>query len=79
MTNTKRNACSGKVRHPTLLAAQIALKRTVSRARKGDPIVTGMSAYRCSFCDGFHIGRSQRKGIDWGAVEARDKEVHRGP
>ena len=75
MSNTKRKAHCGKVKHRTLLAAQIALKRTRANARKGDPIVTQLSAYKCSYCDGFHVGRSQKKGIDWAAVEAQDKAV----
>lgn len=75
MSNSKRKAHCGKVAHPTLLAAQIALKRTLANSRKRDPIITGLSAYKCQYCSGYHIGRSQKKGIDWAAVEARDKAL----
>jgi hypothetical protein len=75
MSNSKRKAHCGKVKHRTLLAAQIALKRTLAVSRKGDPIVTGLSAYKCPFCDGFHVGRSAKKGIDWTMVAAQDKAL----
>lgn len=75
MSNSKRKAHCGKVKHRTLLAAQIALKRTLANARKGDPIITGLSAYKCPYCDGFHVGRSRMKGIDWSAVEAQEKAL----
>lgn len=75
MSNSKRKAHCGKVKHRTLLAAQIALKRTLAQSRKGDPIITGLSAYKCLYCDGFHVGRSQNKGIDWSAVEVQEKAL----
>lgn len=73
MSNSKRKSCAGKVRHSSLLAAQIALKRTLTDSRKGDPIVTGLSPYKCRYCGGWHVGRSQKKGIDWAAVERHSK------
>lgn len=75
MSNSKRKAHCGKVKHPSLLAAQIALKRTLAQARKGDPIITGLSAYKCSYCDGWHVGRSRKKGIDWAALEAHERAL----
>jgi hypothetical protein len=72
VSNSKRKAHCGKVKHATLKAAQIALKRTLAYSRKNDPIVTGLSAYKCPYCDGFHVGRSQKKGIDWAAIERHD-------
>lgn len=78
MANSKRKAHCNKVQHSTLLNAQMSLKRTLSKAAKrGDPIVTGLSAYKCPYCDGWHVGRSQMKGIDWAAVAAHDAKVHR--
>jgi hypothetical protein len=73
--NSKRKAHCNKVKHATIVAAQIAIKRTVAQARKGDPIVTGLSAYKCPYCEGFHVGRSRAKGIDWKAVEAHDQRL----
>lgn len=79
MSNSKRKAHCGKVPHPTLLAAQISLKRTLSKATKrGDPIVTGLSAYKCQYCAAFHVGRSILKGIDWAAITAHDAKIKRG-
>lgn len=72
MANSKRKAHCGKVKHASLRAAQIALKRTLASSRKGDPIVTGLSAYKCPYCDGFHVGRSKKKGIDWNLVARID-------
>lgn len=76
MPNSKRKAhCSKKPFH-TLLAAQIAARHTTKDSKKrGDPIVTGLAAYKCPYCDAFHIGRSQVKGINWALVEERDKEL----
>lgn len=74
--NSKRKAHCNKVKHRTLQGAQIALKRTVTDGKKrGDPIVTGLSAYKCPYCDGWHVGRSQKKGIDWAAVAAHDQAL----
>lgn len=73
---SKRSSHCNKKPFRTLLAAQIGLKGTLSQQRKkGDPIVTGLSVYKCSYCDNFHIGRSQKKGIDWKAVEAHDAKI----
>lgn len=74
--NSKRRAHCNKVRHPTLLEAQISLKRTLSKASKrGDPIVTGLSAYKCPYCPGWHVGRSRSKGINWEAVASHDAKI----
>jgi hypothetical protein len=73
---SKRTSHCNKKPFSTLLAAQIGLKRTVSQQKKrGDPIVTGMFAYKCLYCPNFHIGRSKMKGIDWKAVEAHDAKI----
>lgn len=80
MSNSKRKAHCGKKTHKTLIAAQIALRRTLQDCKKrGDPIITSLSAYKCPYCTGWHVGRSQKKGIDWEAVAARDAEVHARP
>jgi allantoicase len=75
VSNSKRRAHCNKVKHATLLAAQIALKRTLTHSRQGDPIITGLSAYQCPYCDGWHVGRSRKKGIDWAAFEAHEKAL----
>ncbi|GEM_PF-4334970 len=76
MANSKRKAHCGKVKHQTLLLAQISLTRTLARAKKRhDPIVTGLSAYRCPYCDGWHVGRSLKKGINWDLVAQAEKRL----
>jgi hypothetical protein len=75
MSNSERKSHCGKVKHRTLRAAQIALNETVRLSKRKDPIVTGLSAYKCQYCDGFHVGRSQKKGIDWAMVEAQEKAL----
>lgn len=78
MANSKRKAHCGKKPFSTLLSAQMAARRTTTGAKKrGDPIITGLAAYKCPYCDCFHVGRSQVKGINWAIVEAKDKELHR--
>ena len=69
MANSRRKAHCNKKPFPTLLAAQIGLKKTIALSiRRGDPIVTGLSAYKCPFCPAWHVGRSMKKGIDWDLV-----------
>lgn len=73
---SKRTSHCNKTGFTTLLGAQIALKKLVSRKRKGDdPIATQMSVYKCLYCPNFYIGRDRVKGIDWSAVEAHDKKI----
>lgn len=77
MTASKRSSHCNKRPFTDLLAAQIAVRKTLSKARKrGEPIVTGLSPYKCEHCPDWHIGRSQRKGIDWDAVRQHDEKVH---
>jgi hypothetical protein len=76
MSNSKRKSHCGKKPFYTVLAAQIALKKTLSDSKKrGEPIVTGLSVYKCQYCPNFHVGRSQMKGINWAMVEAHDKAL----
>lgn len=48
----RRKSCKGKVRHTCLEHAHAALRalRKVDEDR--------MSAYRCQFCGGFHVGHT---------------------
>lgn len=76
MSNSKRKAHCNKKPHATMLAAQIALKNTLRDCKKrGDPIVTGLNAYKCPYCPKYHVGRSQAKGINWALVEAVDAKL----
>jgi hypothetical protein len=46
----RRDGCTGKVRHKTLLSAQIAVKKTKNAQ---------VQVYKCDTCKHFHIGRSR--------------------
>lgn len=73
---SKRTSHCNKRPFATLLEAQIAVKRTHALASKrGEPIVTSLSPYKCQYCAAWHIGRSKLKGIDWGAVERADQQI----
>ena len=76
MANSKRKAHCNKKPFHTLLAAQIGLKKTIAKSmRRGDPIVTGLSAYKCPYCPDWHVGRSRKKGIDWKLVDAAERAL----
>lgn len=76
MANSKRKSHCNKKPFTSLLAAQIGLKRTLALSKKrGDPIVTGLSAYKCQYCPAWHVGRSMKKGIDWALVDAAEKAL----
>lgn len=49
----RRRSCKGKVRHASHEHAVIALVKTVRGGANGH-----MSAYRCRFCGGWHIGHT---------------------
>lgn len=49
----RRKQCKGKVRHQTEKFAEIAVRNTRSTGN--------LSAYRCSFCGGWHIGHTPGK------------------
>lgn len=72
---SKRSGHCNKRPYKTLLAAQIALKQTVQRSKKGELIITAMSVYKCQYCPNFHIGRDRVKGIDWKMVAANEAKV----
>lgn len=46
---SRRDGCKGKVRHKTLLSAQVATKKTKNAQ---------VQVYKCPICQHFHIGRS---------------------
>ncbi len=76
MPNSKRKAHCNKKPFSSLLAAQIGLRKTLSLATKrGDPIVTGLTVYRCPYCPAWHVGRSMKKGIDWQAVASAESKL----
>lgn len=76
MANSKRKAHCNKKPFRTALDAQIGLKRTLAKATKrGDPIVTGLTVYRCPYCPAWHVGRSMKKGIDWSVVAAAESAM----
>lgn len=76
MSNSKRKAHCNKIPHPTLLGAQIALKKMIAyNNKKENPIIHQLSAYRCPFCPNWHVGRSMKKGIDWDAVAKHDAKI----
>ena len=53
----RRKSSTGKVRHDSAKSARIAIAQ-IFRTRG----YTGhMNAYRCAFCNGFHIGHAPRK------------------
>lgn len=80
MANSKRKAHCNKKPFSSLLAAQIGARKTmISTKKKADSIVTGLGAYKCPYCPAYHIGRSQKKGIDWALVAARDAQLKNLP
>jgi len=52
----RRKSCTGKVRHPDELAARRHIGALVFR--KGE---RGLRAYRCPFCNGWHVGHGGRR------------------
>ena len=80
MANSKRKAHCNKKPFTSLLAAQVGARKTQGQTKKsGDPIVTGLAAYKCPYCPAYHIGRSQKKGINWALVAARDAQLKNLP
>lgn len=62
-----RRCHEGKVKHPTLQAAQETIRRMCERkAKQGNPVVSFMRAYGCA-CGSFHIGKT--RDIDWSRVK----------
>lgn len=53
----RRRSCESKIRHKDENAAYAALRNTV----KGDVFYVHLSAYRCKFCGGWHIGRMSKR------------------
>lgn len=75
MKNSKRKQHCNKIRHATQEAAQIAAAMTVKRkAKSSDPIVTLMSAYKCQYCPGWHVGKKSR-GINWDFIAKHDEKL----
>lgn len=55
-------ACTGKHKHKTFAAAlaQVAAgKKRPESCRKKQRL----SAYKCQFCDGYHVGHDRHKGV----------------
>lgn len=53
----RRNECGGKIRYETIGAARQAVVELVRK--NGRKAGEGpMSAYSCSFCQGFHVGHT---------------------
>ncbi len=74
MANSKRKAHCNKKPFPSLLAAQIGLRKTLAAAaRRGNPIITGLSVYKCPYCPAWHVGSSRLKGIDWNAFAVAER------
>lgn len=48
-TARKHKACSSKNRYPTGLDARIAIAACEERG------ITGLSCYRCTYCNGWHL------------------------
>ncbi len=53
--HVRRKQCTGKVTHATMQAAEEAA-RASSRKFK-----TRLSAYKCRFCGGYHVGHTPAK------------------
>jgi hypothetical protein len=47
---SRKDGCKGKVRHKTLLSAQVATRKTRNAQ---------VQVYKCKICKHFHIGRSR--------------------
>lgn len=57
-TEERRRAtgCTGKVKYPTQRHAKKSLRW---RNRHGGKTDRGLQAYRCEFCDGWHLGHGK--------------------
>lgn len=53
----RRRSCAGKVRHESAAAGQAAMGGVQRRNGYDGP----MDCYRCSFCNGWHIGHRARR------------------
>lgn len=51
----RRNACTGKTRHPNAATAQ----RHIAALTRAGKWSGHMDAYRCRFCNGFHVGHGR--------------------
>ena len=60
LQSLKNRMCTGKHRHETMEGAKRQLK-VGRRHTKNIQHSLKMSAYRCPFCDGFHVGHSGGK------------------
>lgn len=55
----RRRSCTGKVRHETEQAARDHIGSLVRRKGWSGR----MNAYRCAFCNGWHVGHRDRKWL----------------
>lgn len=73
--NSKRKQHCNKVKHATEEAALIARSKTIATAKKnGNAIACQFRAYKCKFCDGWHLGTNRKKVI-WDLVAAEDERI----
>lgn len=63
MTRQRRIQCHGKLRYRS-----ITLARKAIRAMKRLSHRTGVEAYRCRYCQGWHVGTTSGEA-DWEALE----------
>jgi hypothetical protein len=63
MTSQRRIQCHGKKRYVTITLARKAIRLMKRRSN-----LTGLGAYRCPYCQGWHVGSSEQPA-DWEGLE----------
>lgn len=63
----RRDGCTGKVRHKSLLSAQIATKKTKNAQ---------VQVYKCRCCHYFHIGRSRDPWMKEKRLDQLFRRIH---
>lgn len=56
----RRRACTGKIRHAHAAAA-FGCIRSMLRNKRAEP--GSLLAYRCDFCNGYHVGHRKGSGL----------------
>ncbi|HSC57533.1 MAG TPA: hypothetical protein VLC51_10035 [Nitrospira sp.] len=64
---SRKDGCRGKVRHKTLLSAQVATKKTKN---------VQVQVYKCPLCKHYHIGRSNRPWMKEKRLDQLFRRIH---
>lgn len=64
---SRRDGCTGKRRHKTLLSAQVAARKTKNAQ---------VQVYKCDTCKHFHIGRSSDPWLKEKRLDQLFRRIH---